>query len=265
MRNCSNNHYRHVAYWPVIARIALIGGAVFLTGFMADEVTGQSLTDPHGVFSEDTRYCLLCHAMHQAPGDKLQRLMPEAAVCFTCHNGSGSNYNTQAQMNLDPANNAMHPIMVDLPQNQGEYNYTSNTTAGIAPPGSYACSQCHNPHGETGFVSHLKANYLVNEYVTYTGSPDPYAACWSCHSASIIVNDETFFTKHREHVIGEQSSCTACHYSPHGVAHTELVKFNPSFVTRSSSNQGPVFLDGGVNKGSCTLACHGVDHNNWNY
>ncbi|MFA5810162.1 MAG: cytochrome c3 family protein, partial [Thermoleophilia bacterium] len=86
-----------MAYWPVIARIALIDGAVFLAGFMADEVTGQSLTDPHGAFSEDTRYCLLCHAMHQAPGEKLQRLMPEAAVCFTCHNGSGSNYNTQAQ------------------------------------------------------------------------------------------------------------------------------------------------------------------------
>jgi len=82
----------------------------------------------------------------------------------------------------------------------------------------------------------------------------------------MIVNDVTFFPKHNRHIVELQSPCTACHYSPHGVSHVELVKFNPTYVGASvSAGTGPQFIDSGTNAGSCTLTCHGVDHNSFSY
>lgn len=232
---------------------------------LSDSAAAQGYTSPHGGFSTSSQLCIVCHAMHEAPGDKLIKDMPESALCFTCHNGTGSVYNTQVQMDQDPAVYAMHPINVNLTYNQGTYNYTPNTTAGIAPPGPYDCSQCHNPHGNGGYGMLLRGNYETAEYVDYIPDPDPYSACWACHSSG-IVDDMTYFKQHRKHIKVKQSSCSACHYSPHGVPHTELVKFNPFYVTPSvASGSGPAYVDNGDYSGSCTLTCHGVDHSPYTY
>ncbi len=226
----------------------------------------QGYISPHGGFSAASQLCAVCHAMHEAPGNKLLKDMPESALCFTCHNGTGSVYNTQVQMDQDPATYAMHPISVNLANNQGNYTYTSNTTAGIAPPGPYDCSQCHNPHaGDSGASMLLRGSYETAEYVSYVADPDPYNACWACHSTS-IVDDSTYFREHRRHIRIQQSSCSACHYSPHGVTHVELIRFNPSYVAPSAvQGSGPAFVDNGDHSGSCTLTCHGVDHGPYNY
>lgn len=241
-------------------------GMVFSLAPLTGIAAAQSYTSPHGGFTDYTQFCQLCHVMHDAPGAKLERYMPESAVCFTCHNGTGSNYNTQEQMNADPATNAMHPIMVNLNYNPGVYNYTADTTAGIAPPGPYNCSQCHEPHGDVGYGKLLYATYNTNEYVPYDPVANPYNACWSCHSAATITNDETLFQGHKKHIIDHQASCSACHYSPHGVAFVALVKFNPGYVAGSvAGNRGPAFANDGNHHGSCTLTCHGEDHNQVNY
>jgi len=169
-------------------------------------------------------------------------------------------------MNNDPASNAMHPIIVNLPNNHGTYNYSSSTTTGSAPAAPYNCSQCHDPHGDIGYNRLLKERYDTSEYVEYPASPDPYAICWSCHDAAAIVNDSTFFPEHNSHIIAKQTSCSACHYSPHGVAFVAMVRFNPSYVTASpSANTGPLFASNGDHHGSCTLTCHGVDHGQTSY
>ncbi|MBE0428795.1 MAG: hypothetical protein IBX61_02865 [Thermoleophilia bacterium] len=245
---------------------AILSVLAFSQIFWGADSAAQAVPGPHGNFSESTTYCLLCHAMHEAPGDKLGRLSPESEICFTCHNGTGSLYNVQAQMNLDPAENAMHPIDVNLAQNPGIYIYTAVTTAGIAPPGPYRCSECHEPYGESAFHRMLKAEYDANEHADYTSSPDPYALCWSCHDSLTITNDAELFREHQRHIVEFASPCSACHYSPHGAASTELVKFNDAFVTASiSAGSGPVFVDLGDNQGSCTLTCHGADHNGVQY
>lgn len=192
--------------------------------------------------------------------------VPESALCFTCHNGTGSNFDIHVQMNQDPSTNAMHPVNVILPGNPGNYTYNINTTAGIAPPGPYNCSQCHNPHGSSGSPWLLRGSYSIDEYVTYSTSPDPYSTCWRCHNSTMIVNDVTYFPKHNRHIVELQAPCTTCHYSPHGASHSELVKFNPMYVGASASaGAGPAFADAGANSGSCTLTCHGADHNNFSY
>jgi predicted CXXCH cytochrome family protein len=223
-------------------------------------------SDPHGSFTDESEYCLLCHDIHQAPGQDLIKSEVESAVCFTCHNGTASNNDIQVQLNLDNTTNAMHPVAVNLPNNDGVYQDAyPRTTAGIAPPGPYKCSQCHDPHGATGYARNLRSLYDVNEYVTYPASPDPYTFCWSCHDVGKIVNDETLFGKHKDHIQSKSSPCSACHYGPHGVPYGKLVNFNPAFVMPSGVNPSPVYTDLGPQHGSCTLSCHGKDHQNTTY
>jgi len=249
------------------APVILLIGFFLFTALFGGSAAAQTFINPHGGFSSSTQLCEICHAPHEAPGSKLVRGTPEAALCFTCHNGTGSNFNVEIQMNLNPATSSMHPIHVNLANNSGSYSYTINTTtAGVAPPGPYECSQCHNPHGDKGFGRLLRNRYDTSAYVAYGDPPDPYTACWTCHNASSVVNDTTYFNRHRSHIVNNQAPCTACHYSPHGIAASELVRFNPFFVTSSvAANAGPAFMDGGNHTGTCTLTCHGVDHNNLSY
>jgi len=253
-------------------RRVVLGLFSFLIGLLVCTVPwrglamGQTFANPHGGFSNYTQFCLVCHATHEAPGIKLIKEAPESAVCFTCHNGTGSNYNIEPEMNLNPATNALHPIAVNLANNTGVYSYTANTTAGIAPPGPYNCSQCHNPHGDVGNGRLLRQPYNASEYVTYTSSPDPYALCWTCHNTNAITTDQSFFPLHKFHIINQRASCSACHFSPHGVANTEMVRFNPAYVSASLSlGTGPTFTDAGGSHGNCTLTCHGKDHTDFGY
>ncbi|GBE58265.1 doubled CXXCH motif [bacterium BMS3Abin01] len=249
------------------AMTLFLAAMVILLLVVSDDADAQSYTSPHGGFSSSTQLCTLCHTIHEAPGNRLLKEMPESTLCFTCHNGTGSVYNIQVQMDMDPAANAMHPIKVNLPHNPGIYNYTPVTTANLAPPGPYDCSFCHNPHGDSGYGSLLRWPYDTSEYVTYGGGMgnDPYETCWNCHSSSTITSDMTYFL-HRYHIKRAKASCAACHYSPHGVANSELVRFNPLYVAGSTSlNSGPTYVDNGDHSGNCTLSCHGVDHNPYSY
>jgi predicted CXXCH cytochrome family protein len=243
----------------------LIGISIGLA-LPASQAQAQTYTSPHGGFSDYTQFCELCHDMHDAPGSRLERYMPESAVCFTCHNGTGSRFIIDQQLDMNPATNSMHPIVVNLSQNMGTYSYVPNTTAGIAPPGPYECSTCHDPHGDSANQKLLWLPFDNGENVIYSTLPDPYSACWFCHSAASIINDTTLFSRHNSHIIGQNSSCSACHSSPHGVANTELVGFNKTYVSSSvAGGLGPIYTDLGDHRGSCTLTCHGVDHNSATY
>ena len=251
----------------VIAFSIVILVSVFLYSVLPGwTAAAQTSPSPHGGFTNSTSFCLVCHTTHNATGVSLEPYALESAVCFTCHNGTGSSLNIETEMNLDPNSNALHPIKVNLPNNNGTYSYTPNTTAGIAPPGPYDCSQCHNPHEDVGNGELLKQTYNTSEYVTYTTSPDPYAQCWTCHNSNTITTDTTLFPLHEAHIITDRASCSACHYSPHGVAGPKMIRFNPTYVFPSTiAGTGPAYVSGGANKGSCTLTCHGHDHNNAGY
>ena len=48
-------------------------------------------------------------------------------------------------------------------------------------------------------------------------------------------------------------------------SHTHLVNFDTTIVSPRAGAQYPVFTDTGTFSGSCTLVCHGVDHDNASY
>ena len=98
-----------------------------------------------------------------------------------------------------------------------------------------------------------------------TESAAIYAQCYKCHSRTSILANQSF-RYHSKHIVDVRAACTTCHDS-HGVSGTpHLINFNTAYVTKSvRRNAGPTYTSTGLNRGSCTLTCHGEDHNPYNY
>jgi hypothetical protein len=152
------------------------------------------------------------------------------------------------------------------------------------------CTSCHaddeggsnGPHGSS-FAPILRERYQTTDNTPE--SYDKYALCYRCHDRSSILSDASFRKKtvrttasgggHSGH-LAAGVPCSACH-DPHGVndsgaagvmrtgSHTHLINFDTRIVSPKTGGQYPVFKDAGMFSGSCTLACHGVVHDNTSY
>ena len=134
----------------------------------------------------------------------------------------------------------------------------------------------------------LLADYEQNPLARPSfSSGAPYQLCFSCHSTVPFQQEaatkpvSTNFRFHNKHVLGEKVPCAECHYRSHSTA----VKVTPeqpfADATVSLSNAGLVafapdvepygssgileFTKTGVSSGSCTLNCHGEQHDGWDY
>jgi hypothetical protein len=81
----------------------------------------------------------------------------------------------------------------------------------------------------------------------------------------VVTSEQTTSWRyHKLHVVDRQTACTTCHDS-HGVQNvTHLINFNRNYVT-PSSNGRLEFVDQGINRGNCSLTCHGKDHQALSY
>jgi hypothetical protein len=136
------------------------------------------------------------------------------------------------------------------------------------------CTDCHNsdtgpnaggtgangPHGSI-FRPLLERNLVLTDH--QAESPAAYAMCYKCHSRPVVLSN-TSFKFHQSHVVQDQTACTTCHDS-HGVPNApHLINFNALYVT-ASSNGRLNYTSTGVMHGTCTLTCHGKDHQSTAY
>ncbi len=93
-------------------------------------------TSPHGPdMSLVSDTCGICHSAHTAQGAPLLvKAAPEAQMCLTCHDGTGSSQNVAAQYAAVSANDAT---------TRSYYSHDA-----VSDP-SLACGDCHNPHNAT--------------------------------------------------------------------------------------------------------------------
>jgi predicted CXXCH cytochrome family protein len=100
--------------------------------------------------------------------------------------------------------------------------------------------------------------------VSYVPGPGgSYALCNLCHDVEESVVQDYSFTKHRQHVVEEQASCSTCH-EPHGIQDAggntvnnhRLVSFDLTIV--GPDRMGRLYFDSGARE--CYLSCHGVEH-----
>jgi len=206
----------------------------------------------------------------------------EYELCFRCHGDSAvrsaASVNRLApQMNLrlafNPANRSYHPVI--------ERGKSANVPSLIAPYTANVmikCTDCHNndqgpgaggtgPRGPHGSAFAPLLEKRLNMTDEGGESLANYALCYKCHSRDSILSDQSFHATnslgqdrgHRFHVVDQNTACTTCHDS-HGVAlNPHLINFNPVYVTPGSSGQIQ-YISTGVFRGTCTLTCHGFDH-----
>ena len=293
-QNCYPCHNGHVALKNVQAE--------FAKSSRHDVAATIGVHDPAEDAAEAPRHveCVDCHNPHAArakgpsatglagglagvPGVSAAGTVVAAAsyeyeICFRCHDNPGAGpMSAVARQSRQPnvrlqfarSNASFHPVVaagrnLDVPSLLSPYTAAS----------TIQCTACHNndqgpnaggqgpdgPHG-SAYAPLLERNLAMTDF--NAESPAAYALCYKCHSRASILGDESF-PRHRLHVQDARTACTTCH-DPHGVnGNAQLINFNLNYVA-SSGKGGPQYLRAGRFQGSCSLKCHGVDHDNQVY
>ena len=135
------------------------------------------------------------------------------------------------------------------------------------------CTDCHGSDGQTKGPhgsSHrplLVRGYNFDNPERTIESPAAYALCYGCHDRNVILGNN-LKKVHKKHIQDKKATCSVCH-DPHGVAENKhLINFDRQVVFPSQKalgDKGPRFEDKGLRRGSCTLRCHGKDHDGEEY
>jgi len=203
-------------------------------------------------------------------GGELNQALNQYEVCFRCHADSPGKPGSatvrvieqnNTRLEFDPLNPSYHPIAAP-----GKNTDSPSLILPYSESSMIYCSDCHasdgagspaGPHGSS-YPHILKLRYETADETVET--PDTYALCYSCHSRTSILTNESF-PYHYTHIVEENAPCNTCH-DPHGINNAQgtatnnshLINFDASIVTASGS--GIRFVDTGDNHGYCMLKCH---------
>jgi predicted CXXCH cytochrome family protein len=98
--------------------------------------TGATGFNPHGTFNAGSSVCAICHSVHDAAapsffGGPLLRSDSEAALCYTCHDGSGATTDVRAVF-----------------ESMGSGHVLEDAFPGPGAGLTTRCSSCHDPHAD---------------------------------------------------------------------------------------------------------------------
>lgn len=169
-----------------------------------------SESSPHMSYSLTTDSCAACHRAHTAQSTiLLAEAAPQAALCFTCHNGAGSSLAVQAGFTSSggvpipadvPATSSYyaHPATVDLNHAPGQVDEFGGTLERHA-----TCTDCHDSHradgtpavasgagwsasgaiiGASGVSVVNRSAGLAPFYTLVKGLSFEYQLCFKCHT-----------------------------------------------------------------------------------
>ncbi len=222
-----------------------------------------------------------------ASGAPVTKAQYEYEVCYKCHAENNALRTatvpraiTQLNTRLEFALNSVsfHPV-----QGAGVNSNVPSLRSPWTTASMMFCSDCHNssigrkaggagPNGVHGSDEQplLIARYDTGDFTTESASS--YALCYRCHyrTGGQGILDNASFQGHRQHVVDANTPCSACH-DAHGVAsvqgtlanNSNLINFDSSIVRPFNGRRQ--WLDTGLFRGSCTLTCHGVVHDNLGY
>lgn len=154
--------------------------------------TGSSpYFNPHGNYISNITACKSCHQTHTASGKDLLKKSAQTLVCYTCHDGSGSSYNTKAAFNQTGPTQTYHPV-----------KDTGNGTVSAV----LECTDCHNPHGDKN-GSNIYPRLLHASDGTST-SYQGNQFCLICHGAKNLNLTPTYY----QNTAGDHTNNNAAHY-----------------------------------------------------
>jgi len=217
-------------------------------------------------------------------GARVDQVSFEYEVCLKCHGVSEPTTPgilrldsvRNVRLKINPANPSYHPVAA-----QGK----NTTIVGLEPPLTSSsiiyCTNCHNndewtptgtrprgPHGSR-YEPILEREFQRGDPVSE--SPASYALCYKCHNRSTLFNGPGRFP-HSKHVVENNISCAACHDIHGSRQNIRLINFmlrtitGSTVVTANSKGRLEFVPDPSqTGRGSCSLRCHGKEHDNRNY
>jgi predicted CXXCH cytochrome family protein len=286
---CADCHNAHMAT-PTSAQPPLVSGA--LAG-----VKGQSASNaflPQAL--NEYEVCFKCHG---DSANKPQSLDKSVAGIGYGRNpqrqydaGNLNAFNTRMEFTLS---SSFHPVTRARNLSSAEVPSlrAAVTTLGgfplsnrlLSSASQIYCTDCHNsdtgrnlgtsdsapagPHGSN--IAHVLERQSALEPapaapgggsgISYTLSNN--ALCDKCHDVQNSILADRSFGRHRMHVVEQRAACSTCH-DPHASQSPMLVNFDLSIVAPNSSGILQ-FTRTGVGRGTCSLRCHGENHNNAAY
>lgn len=236
--------------------------------------------------------CVDCHDPHQLTAEKpyagiggkriinqVVEIEKEYELCYLCHSDSqnlpGNSTNKHAEFKT--TNRSYHPV-----EGEGASEFVISLKEPYAArkerPGDISvisCSSCHGsdepngpkgPHG-SNYEGLLKFNYETRDGMTE--SEFTYALCYECHERDSILGDESF-PYHSLHVAGRNrqggTSCFSCHDAHGSIRYSSLIRFNEDVVEPLPSGKLEFrTVSANSRSGSCSLVCHGVTHDDFEY
>jgi predicted CXXCH cytochrome family protein len=220
-----------------------------------------------------------------------RRVVPvqyEYEICFKCHADSANqpqrlgatppetvrravvDVNLRRRFDLNAP--SFHPV-----EGPGRNADVPGLLGGLTSASVVYCSDCHasdagavaggpSPRGPHGSVH---AHILERSFSTAdptAESPASYALCYKCHDRAVLLSAQSGFPAHAAHVVRAQAPCSACH-DWHGVSslqgnptnNAHLVDFDTAVVGLNARGLRE-YQTQGFRKGTCSLRCHGVDH-----
>jgi len=201
-------------------------------------------------------------------------------ICYRCHAGSPGApaaptprqiVQNNVRLEFAPGNPSYHAVAA-----AGVNTQVPSLIAPWTTTSRLYCTDCHasdgagspaGPHGSI-YPHILKLQYSTADNTSESAAA--YALCYSCHSRTSILGNQSF-KEHQKHIVGERTPCNTCH-DPHGISSTQgnstnnsnLINFWTTIVTPSSGGSLR-FEDQGSYRGRCYLRCHGTNHNPLSY
>jgi predicted CXXCH cytochrome family protein len=228
-----------------------------------------------------------------ATGVRIDPARFEYEVCFRCHADSANQpqrlgplppstvrravIDVNLRRRFDPAAPSFHPVVAP-----GRSATVPGLIAPLTTGSVITCSSCHasdtgpgaggagpaGPHGS--IYPQLLERAQATADLTVE-SPTAYALCYKCHDRDVLLSDASLFKPHRKHVVDALTPCSACH-DAHGVSalqgnpvnNAHLIDFDVSVVQPNAQGLR-IYESAGPGAGSCSLSCHGREHERTGY
>ncbi len=275
---CADCHNPHAVNDQTANAPALSGKLAKVSGV---DINGAGIVPPNYALNE-YEICFKCHA-----SSSVQSITPPIPRV-------AKSVNTRVA--FQSSNPSYHPVAAQGPMNLDVPSIPSAYMPAMTTASMIYCTDCHDSDdspaigglGSRGPHGSQYSPLIRQQYITVDNtpeSPSAYALCYWCHNRTSILRDDSFRKNsagnggHSGHLtttagIPVNAPCSICH-DPHGIqdngtsgSHTHLVNFDTRYVTAlpGSGNAYPIFTDNGTPRsGSCTLVCHGVQHNATSY
>lgn len=216
-------------------------------------------------------------------GTQLREATNEYEVCNRCH-GFAEPQTPGIQrveatrivrVKIDPSNASFHPIAA-----AGRNSTISTLRPGLSASSRVLCTSCHNDsdyvegsNAPRGPHASRFAPILEREYVTADRTPESYAnyeLCYQCHDREKLLAPQATGFDHAGHVVERQAPCAACHDAHGSRQNAHLINFmvrdlNGQQVVAPNAAGRLDYVALGAGRGSCSLNCHGKDHESAGY